>query len=79
MVFEHVEQRYPVLAGGLHAHLATVPFEQPVAEREQVRVEGLEAPLLVGRDALGVGRGDGGDDHALVHVDAAADWVDDLH
>jgi hypothetical protein len=79
MIFENVENRNPILAGGFHADVSAAMFQQPCAKTDQVRVQGGKGFGDVGCDVVLVGGCNGCDDCSLVHINAAANGIDDLH
>ena len=48
-IFQKIEDRHPVLAGGFHADIKTVIVKQPLFETADVRIEGGETLFLVRR------------------------------
>jgi hypothetical protein len=76
---QHVENRDPVLSGGFHAYIVAVVLDEPVLEPFEVLVEGGEAFLFVLECPQVCHGHDGGDEKALVYIDAAADRVHDFH
>ena len=66
-LLQHVPDRLPVRAGGLHHHLGDALGGQPVGHRLQPRGEGRERPGLLGRPARPSGSAHAG--HHLVLAD----------
>jgi hypothetical protein len=79
MIFENVENRNPILAGGFHADLGAVVLRQPCSKTDQIRIQGGKGFGDVGCDVILIGGCNGCDDYFLVYVNAATDGMDDLH
>lgn len=76
---EYVEDRNPVFAGGFHANVIAVIFDEPMFEPLKIFVERGEAFLLI-RECPHLGdRYDGGNKKTFVDIDATADGVNDFH
>src|SRR5262249_39790745 len=62
-----------------HRHVGHAPLGEPVRQGQQVRGHGLEGPHLVVGVAPLVESADAGDDRLLMHVEAGAAAVEDVH
>ena len=76
---EHIEDGNPVFAGGFHANVIAVIFDEPMFEPSKIFVERGEAFLHV-RECPHLGDGyDGGNEKTFVDIDATADGGNDFH
>lgn len=76
---EHIEDGNQVFAGGFHANVIAVVFNEPMFEASKIFVERGEAILLV-RECPHLGDGyDGGNEKTFVDIDATADGVNDFY
>ena len=77
--FQDVEDRLPVHAGRFHGGLADALFLQPVGQGQQLGGHGGEGANLGADGPVGADAADAGDDGLLVHVQAGATVVHEVH
>ncbi len=78
-IFQKIEDRHPVLAGGFHADIKTVIVKQPLFETADVRIEGGETLFLVRRLDTICGFNDCGNEKFFMDIDATAGVVNNFH
>ncbi len=78
-IFQKIEDRHPVLAGGFHADIKTVIVKQPLFETADVRIEGGETLFLVRRLDTICGFNDCGNEKFFMDIDATAGVVNYFH
>jgi len=74
-IFQNIEDRNPVFAGGFHTDLGTVVRKKPFFQNFEVRIEGGRPFLFISGHTGIVSRGNGSDHKFFVNVDATADKV----
>jgi hypothetical protein len=79
LVFEQVEDRFPVDPGALRGHMGCLAGRKPVTEYEQVERHGAEGfDLFVGASARALGS-DTAKNRTLVDIQSAAPLMNEFH
>src|SRR3989441_1785412 len=76
--FKNVVHRPPVHAGALHRDVRAARRRQPVGQPEQLARCRAEGAYFLGTSAR-AGKPQAGSDRLLVHIEAAAHWVEHVH
>ena len=79
VALQDVEDGLPVDPRALHGHVGAPRGHQPVEEREELSRGGPEGPQLLRHVAAAPQPPQAGRDAILVHIQAAADGVQNLH
>jgi len=77
-LFEHIEDRNPVLAGGFHTHFRTAMLMKPVSQTPEILWKRREASLIVIGTGMGIGNPDTGIDPGFVDIKPTAVVSDDF-
>ena len=78
-LLEHVPDRLPILAGGLHHDPGDLLVGEPVGQRLQMAGERRVGPDLLAASAGLAGRADAGGDLVLADVESGTALIDDVH
>lgn len=78
ILFQDIENRDPILAGGFHTDIRTIVFSKPIAQFLQPFCEGRETSLLVLGTVVGIGNANTGKDPCFVDVKPTAVFLDDF-
>lgn len=67
-----------ILAGGFHAHVVAGIVTKPRGKAAQIASESRKAFGMIGSNAVGVGRGNTGNDKGFVDIDSAIDRINNF-
>jgi len=76
-ILQDIKNRNPVFAGGFHTDLRTAVAKEPIFQRFEVRIKGMEPLLEISGNTLIVCKCDGSGNKFLVYIHAAADKMFD--